>query len=277
MAISKVEDPATGGELTIIKGVVERITFKEAVNDRYGNTHRASVLVDGEWVGNISLKTKEGYDPQVRFNNGNNAKPDWQTLEVGDEARFVVTENPYNGKVYYNGGTSKIKLVKKGAGTPAGKPSGNPSNQSSSKPAQQASQVSYKRDDTQVVAGNARTAAFAFLKGKPYKKVVEVNELVEKFAILSDAKRKEYKAANPSLDDFQVGVSVGQSVVLAAGIAKSFEDVGGIVDEILEQVIPYSVQVVKDVADGKYNEPEPDDYQEPEESFSDDELDGLPF
>lgn len=282
MAISKVENPATGEEITVIKGVVERVMFKEAVNDKFGATHRASVLIDGDWVGNISIKTKEGYDPQIRFNNGNNAKPDWQTLDVGDEVRLVVTENVYNDKVYYNSGTSKIKLVKKGEGAAKA----NPPQQRTPQGSQNAS-GGFKKDNHEVVAGNARTAAFAFLKGVPYENVSDVNDLVQKFARYSDKKRKQYKEEHPELDDFQVGVSVGQAVVLAAPLAKDFDALDVIVDDILGSVIPYSVGVVKGIASGELSEEQPKQQakpaqkakpqpkpveQEPEDDFEDQDL-----
>lgn len=246
-----------------VMGVIEALNFKEIPNgpDQFGNNFRRSMKVNGEWYSFGSCK-------QDKWNVKQGME--FKVLGVGSEVVFPATSREYQGKTYWDakaGSMAILEFVE--ASNEAPKPQGN----SQAKPAQQnassGASTGFKRDDTAVIAGNSRTAAFAFLKGKPYKKIAEVNALVEQFAILSDNKRKAYKAANPSLDDFQVGVSVGQSVVLAAGIAKTFEDVDGIVDEILEQVIPFSVQVVKDVAAGKYNEPEPDDYEGSEEELDD--------
>lgn len=246
--------------------------FSKALDkpDNYENTHRHSLeLEDLGWVAFGSSKQDSFI---VKDDNGK-----WKVLGAGSEVVFKYTENGQ----YKNAKKSDLVVMELVEGTKFEPQKPQQQGNTQAKPAQQnassGSTGGFKRDDSAVIAGNSRTAAFTFLKGKPYKKINEVNSLVEQFALLADAKRKEYKAANPSLDDFQVGVSVGQSVVLAAGIAKTFEDVSSIVDEILEQVIPFSVQVVKDVASGKYNEPEPDDYEEPQQDAFEDDLDSLPF
>lgn len=118
MTIKHVQNPVTNENLTIVEGEVEGVYFKEIDGgaDKYGNTHRGSVKIDGDYVNNINLKVKEGYDPEIRFNAGSRAAPDWQSVHVGDVLKLVVTENEYNGKTYYNGKVSQIVLVSKGAG-----------------------------------------------------------------------------------------------------------------------------------------------------------------
>ena len=234
MAIQTVTNPIDDSEMTMAVGVVQQISFKEIENDRYGNTHRAGIRVDDDWVNNVSLKVKEGREPEIRFNAGNRNSPDWQTLEVGDSVKIVVTPSNYNNKTYYNSGVSKIKLVKKGEGGSKQQASSTPKKTSGG-----------KRNDG-VVAGNARTAAFNFCKGER-KSVSEMKQLISWFVEYSDNKRKEYKAAHPDMDDFEVGVSCGQAVVSAAEIAKTLEEVDGIVNEFLKELIPHSLEAVKNV------------------------------
>lgn len=277
MTIKSVVNPVDDSTITIAEGVVEKITYKDKV-DNFGNTHSAGLLVDGNWI-NIALKTKEGYQPQVRFAKGQPGKQTWETLNEGDTVKIVVKPNEWNGKTYYSTTSSKINVTKKGEGQPA--------QQQRAPQGSQNASSSFKKDNHEVVAGNARTAAFAYLKGIPYENVSDVNDLVQKFARYSDKKRKQYKEEHPELDDFQVGVSVGQAVVLAAPLAKDFDALDVIVDDILGSVIPYSVGIVKGIASGELTEEQPKQQakpaqkakpqpkpveQEPEDDFEDQDL-----
>lgn len=273
MAISKVENPATGEEITVIKGVVERVMFKEAVNDKFGATHKASVLIDSDWVGNISIKTKEGYDPQIRFNNGNNAKPDWQTLEVGDEVRLVVTENEYNGKIYYNSGTSKIKLVKKGTG------SQNQSQQRTPQGSQNASS-SFKKDSIGVLQGHA-------LKGAG---MLVARDIFDKDDILSAAKfyhhitknvKEWYTENSEGLSEYDIGNGAGNAVNTAAQYA-GMEEIESEAIKIL-QLLPKLSEFIKNGNEAVEEEkklvqkPKPQPKPVEQEPDFDDFLDDVPF
>ena len=239
--MSKVENPATGEEITVIKGVVERVMFKEAVNDRFGNTHRASVLIDGDWVGNISIKTKENYEPQVRFNNGNNAKPDWQTLEVGDEVRLVVTENEYNSKIYYNSGTSKIKLVKKGEGTAkAGQQRAPQGSQNAS-----GGFTSLKKDMTGVQVGHAINAAMNLIQGESNINLDYIAKVAKQLHDVSERVKEAYKDVNPNMSEYDVGAAAGQSILTACKLVENVEDVEDMALMLLDQVVPEVTAHVK--------------------------------
>lgn len=274
--MSKVENPATGEEITVIKGIVERVMFKEAVNDKFGATHRASVLIDGDWVGNISIKTKENYEPQIRFNNGNNAKPDWQTLEVGDEVRLVVTENEYNNKIYYNSGTSKIKLVKKGEGTAkAGQQRAPQGSQNAS-----GSSTSFKKDSIGVLQGHA-------LKGGG---MLVARDIFDKDDILSAAKfyhhitknvKEWYTENSEGLSEYDIGNGAGNAVNTAAQYA-GMDEIESEAIKIL-QLLPKLSEFIKNGNEAVKEEKKPAQKPKPqpkpveqelEEEF-DDEM--LPF
>lgn len=279
--MSKVENPATGEEITVIKGVVERVMFKEAVNDRFGATHKASVLIDGDWVGNISIKTKENYEPQIRFNNGNNAKPDWQTLEVGDEVRLVVTENVYNDKVYYNSGTSKIKLVKKGEGTAKAKAGQQRAPQGSQNSS--GSSTSFKKDFSGIQTGHAINAAMNLLheSNRNFSKIVETAKQLHD---VSERVKAEYAKLNPQMSEYDVGAASGQSVLTACKLVDNIDDVEEIALKLLSEVVPEVTAYVKGevkeevvkqekLAQKPKSQPKPVE-QEPD---FDDFLDDVPF
>ena len=233
MAIQTVTNPVDGSEVTLAKGVIEKIIYREKTN-QFGQTHQASCLIEGDWI-NVSLKTKEGREPGIRTNLSKNpSKPDWVDVNEGDEVNVVVKVNEWNGKNYYNTTPTKFNILKKGEGGSKQQASSTPKKVSGG-----------KRNDG-VVAGNARTAAFNFCKGER-KSVNEMKQLISWFVEYSDNKRKEYKAAHPDMDDFEVGVSCGQAVVSAAEIAKTLDEVDGIVNEFLNELIPHSLEAVKNV------------------------------
>lgn len=249
--ISEVEDPTTGDTIHVAKGKIERLLFKEIDGgaDRFGNTHKASIAIGGEWINQISIKVNEGFEPQLRINAGTRQSPDWVNIEQGDDVRITVTPNEYNGKTYYNSQVSKIKLVKKGDG-------GKQQTSQQSLGNQGAAKAPYtKKDNTQVVAGNARTAAFELHRFDEVFDVEAINATIAELVVYSDNKRKEYASSNPDLDDFQVGVSVGQAVVLAAQTVESVEELDAVVNVILDEIIPFSVEQVKSVSAEKPKAP----------------------
>lgn len=96
-----------------VKGVIEQISFKELENDRYENTHRASLKIDGEWYGFGGVKDK-GYGPNIAVKDG----ASWHRLAVGDTIQFFTKSREYNGKTYYDK-DGQCKLVGKGDGETA--------------------------------------------------------------------------------------------------------------------------------------------------------------
>lgn len=236
--IIRTEDPATGEEIVIVKGVVEAIKIDEIQNDRYGNTHRASIKVGDTWVGMINLRTKEGFEPSVRINTGNRASPNWQQLDQGDEVRVVVKENEYNGRIYYNSGVSKITLVKKGEG--GGK------EQSSRGP--QKSSTAFKRDNSGVVAGNGFNAAKALLSGQEHSNE-EFIETAIKLVDIGQELREELKKERPDLDEYSIGAQSGMALIAACEWTDDMEEVKDLAKEILSDILPAITEHVKSVQD----------------------------
>lgn len=281
MAIVRTTNPVDDSEIVLVKGVIQQINFKEIENDKFGNTHRASVRIDDDWINNISLKVKEGFDPEIRINTGSRVAPKWENIGVGDDVRIVVTESEYNSKTYYNSGTSKITLISKGQGvqqTPVKSQGASSSN------------TYAKKDDTPIVAGNARTAAAAWLSRFDG---VDFKEMITFFAEVSHKARIAVKGDNPDMSDFEVGVATGQGTVIAAQLCEQQEDVYDFIIDFVNDVVPYSVDVVKGLtapkqepatkktvakktATKKEATPEPvDDSEIPDSAF--DDMDSLPF
>lgn len=233
MAIKVVEDQINGGTVTMVEGVIQQISFRELENDRFQNTHRAGIKIDDVWVNNINIKTKEGFEPSLRINAGDRSSPNWVNIEQGDEVRIIVKPNEWNGKTYYNAGVSGIRLIKKGSGTPQ---------QSNSTNSGAGTKTTLKkRDNTGVVAGNARTASanWAARFGG------DIEDYLEMFVGLADAWRKQYAEDNSDLDDFEVGVTVGQAVLAASQLAEE-KDFDVFIAHYLGTVVPKSISLVKD-------------------------------
>lgn len=234
MAIERAENPATGEEIVVVKGIVEKVFIKEIPGgtDKFGNTHRASILVGEDWVNNVNLKTREGYDPQVRFNNGTKNDPDWVTLDQGDAVRIVVTESPWtdkdgNDRVSLNSGVSKIKLVKKGSG-------GNKTTSSSSNGGQK--QSFQKKDMSGVQTGHAINVAINVISS--LDDVGKIINYAKKAHDLTTSLMKEYAEKNPSLSDYDVGAMVGQSVLSASHYTDTVAEIEPLARQTLDEIVP---------------------------------------
>lgn len=228
MALEVLKDPRDGSEFTMISGVVDQIFIKEIANgaDKYGNTHRAGVRIGDHWVNNVNIKTKEGNEPQVRFNAGTQAEPNWTTLEVGDDVRMEVNPNEWNGKISYNGAVSKIILVKKGAG-------------GGSKPqAPQGGQVAQqKRDFTGVEVGHAINAALNFMENVDFENTRDIVDVAKQFHDLTVKMKDAHAKANPKMSDYDVGASVGHAILNASKLAGDMESVEAFAQKILDEVV----------------------------------------
>lgn len=288
MALEVLKDPRDGSEFTMISGVVDQIFIKEIANgaDKYGNTHRAGVRIGDHWVNNVNIKTKEGNEPQVRFNAGTQADPKWTTLEVGDDVRMEVNPNEWNGKISYNGAVSKIVLVKKGAG-------------GGSKPqAPQGGQVAQqKRDFTGVEVGHAINAALNFMENVDFSKPEDIVEVAKKFHTLTVQMKKAHADANPKMTDYDVGASVGHAVLNASKLSADFESVeeiakailNGVVDPVFDFVRAGSKEVEKPKTAAKTakktaakktvqtKQPDPDPTPDDDYNPTDDDDDSIPF
>jgi hypothetical protein len=287
MAIKTVTNPVDDSEMTLVEGVIEQLSVKELANDKFDNTHKFGIRIGDDWVNNVNVKTKEGIQPQIRINTGSKVSPKWESVDVGDTVRIIVTPSEYNGKTYYNSATSKIKLLEKGQGAPA-------QAQRAPQTSQGGSSNTYaKKDDTPIVAGNARTAAAAWMSRFDG---VEMKEAIKFFAEVSHKARLAVKEANPSMSDFEVGVATGQATVIAAQLCDDLDEVFDFIIEFVNDIVPFSVDVVKSLNAPKQEVKAPvkkvaakkatakkeatpeqvDDVYIPDSAF-DDDPDGVPF
>lgn len=236
MTVERVENPADGSEITIVKGVVDQIFFKAIENDKYQNTHRASVRIGEDWVNNINIKTKEGFDPQVRFNNGTQGKPDWQALEVGDNVRLVVNESEANGKTYYNGAVSKIKLIKKGSSVKTKSTEGGGVVKETYKP----------RDNSGVETGHALNGALNLVRNGVVER--DSDEIVSSAQIVHNITvelKKEYAKMNPQMSEYDIGAMVGHAVLNATRDVNDVAEIEQNSRFLLDHVVPLVSAFVK--------------------------------
>lgn len=232
MAIQTVTNPIDDSEMTMAVGIVQQISFKEIENDRFGNTHRAGIRVDDDWVNNVSLKVKEGRLPEIRFNAGNRNNPDWQTLEVGDSVKIVVNPSTYNNKTYYNSGVSKIKLVKKGEGQPQ----------------QQQSSGGQKKsfgggDKPGISVGHALNGAMIFYKDNPPSEE-DLVKVAHKVHDVTVEVKKWYKENNPKMNEYDVGAASGNAVLNALKLGVALDELEQKAKDFLVNVVPQVMSYV---------------------------------
>ena len=234
MTIKKVINPLNDEPTYIAEGVVDKITYREKAT-QFGHTHQAGIAIDGDWI-NIALTVKDGYQPQVRFPKGLPGKQTYHNLDEGDTVKIIVKANEYNGKTYYSTTSSKINVLEKGDGGGSQNAPQKPQNGS------QGYVANKPKDDTGIVAGNARTAAAAWIGRNPDE---DFKASIRFFAEVSNKARKQVKENNSALSEFEVGVAVGQATVIAAQLCDSLNDVYDYIIEFVEDIVPYSVDVVK--------------------------------
>lgn len=228
--IKKATDPVNG-DYFYIEGKILQMSFKEIDPDQFGNTHRVGVRIGETWVNNISLKTKEGQEPQLRINAGTRNEPNWTQIEQGDTVLIVVKPNEWKGKTYYNAGVSGIRLKSKGSG---GSNSSNGSG-GGNRPARSGS-----KDNTGVVAGNARTAAANWQS----RFNGNMDDYLEMFVGLGSKWRDVYAQENTELSEFEVGVTVGQAVLAASQLSEE-ESFDVFMANYLSVTVPKSLELVK--------------------------------
>ena len=288
MAIEVTKDPRTRKEITIVSGVVEGVFFNElkevksyaGKNGPWTPTHSVNLVVDGTRIG-LGLTDKD----KLRSKD---VDGEYQDVVKGVEVSVEITQvGEYNGKPQYNSQSSKVLVLDtSGAQAPQ---------QYTAKPqaSQGGSSNTYaKKDDTPIVAGNARTAAAAWLSRFDG---VDFKEMIVFFAGVSHKARLAVKESNPSMSDFEVGVAVGQGTVIAAQLCDGLEEVFDFIMEFVNDVVPYSVDAVKALNAPKQETPAKktaakkatskkeatpapvDDADIPDSAFDDDDSDLIPF
>lgn len=230
MAIEQITDPRTRKPVTFITGKIEGVYFNELKNIKtytsgkapWTPTHSVNLVVDGTRVG-LGITEKDAI-------NSKDVDDQYHALARGMEVSVEVSEvSEYNGQTQYNSKASFITVLDV-SGVVADSPAGG------------AAKAPYKkRDNKGVVAGNARTAATNWA-GR-FEGGIE--DYLELFANLADDKRKSYAAGNSNLDDFEVGVTVGQAVIAASQLSEDENGLGEFVEHYLNTVVPNSLTIIE--------------------------------
>lgn len=238
MAVKEIEDVINDKIVYLAEGVVEQISFKEIAGgaDRFGNTHRAGVKVGDDWINNINIKVKDGFDPQVRFNTGTRDNPEYQTLEVGDKVKITVEPSEYNGKTYYNSGVSKIRLVKKGSGVAT-----------KTTPSGGTVKEAYKpKDMSGVHVGHAVNGGLNISRNADEMDTVKVIDNSKSIHSITVKLKEVYAKKNPDMSDYDVGAAVGHAVLNATRDLDNVDDVEEYALWLLEDVVPEISKFVKE-------------------------------
>ena len=239
MAITRAIDPVTDKEIVMISGPVERIIIKEAErtakNLEYGVTHIASLFLSGVWINYISLGIKEGREANIAINQGTKDSPKWVQIQETDEVKVIVTEKVVGDKVYYSAKRTGIKLLKKNA-TP-----GQQSQQSTSA-SNTGSYQAKPRNDSGIQLGHSVNGAMNFLITWGVEASNEnIISYGKKVHGATEKLKKEHKAANPDMSDYDASASVGNAILNACklvGTESDFEQgVYEIAKDLLENVV----------------------------------------
>lgn len=210
--ITTVTNPVDDSEVTLATGLVKRILFKDAsaAQKKYDTTHNASIILaaqgeDDVFV-NLSLKIKEGQEPQIRYAEGKKGSETWHTLNAGDEVKIQMKDvNKVGDKTYYQSSVSRIKVTKRGENT------GSQNNVPKSAPGQSSFK---KRDMTGMETGHALNGALELIRGgSSNEDAFELSKLVHEITV--ELKAEVAKEKGVDISDYDIGASVGHAVLNA--------------------------------------------------------------
>ena len=243
MPIETTKDPRNPRkEITVASGVVSAIYFNEIPADKrkdYGKdgkswipTHRINLVVDGAKIG-LGMTDKDKL--RVKDVDGN-----YQDVVKGAEISVTVTRgDDYKGVPQYNAYSSDVLVL-----TPAPQEAAQESGGSAPKT---------KADPTEIVAGNARNAAAILVRRFGF----DFNEAISYVAQVGHNAKVEYAATDSKLTSFQVGVSVGEALKVAAELATDAAAMPDYITAYLAEQVPHSLQSVRALPkDSEYVTPE---------------------
>lgn len=238
MAIENIVDPRTRKNITLITGKIEGMYFNELKEIKtytsgkapWTPTHSINIVVDGTRIG-MGLSDKQEI-------NSKDVEGKYHKLARGMEVSVEVSQiTQWQGKDQYNSKASLITVIDI---SEAEAPSTGNANAGGNK-------TFKKRDNKGVIAGNARTAATNWAA----KEGGSIEQYLGTFAKLAHDKRASYAASNTNLDDFEVGVTVGQAVIAASQLAKGVSSLDAFVDHYLNTVVPDSLTIIENLQAGR--------------------------
>jgi len=242
MTVKTVTNPVDNTEVTLIEGVIQRIMYKEAKPNQYGTTHNASLLIDGDYINFISMKVREGREPQLQKVSGVAPNLTWEDINEGDTVRVVVKVGEYQGKPQYTSGTSKITILSKGtgaSGTGSSKPAANTSVQ---KPAATGANKKVYGDIKDITDG---VATVSDEKAGDVKVLLADHESEVKvggrMTAVVDAKGVivsgfKFYPAKATKDDLGIKVGNSFSVALEAGFVTASKDIVEALPELVAKI-----------------------------------------
>jgi hypothetical protein len=212
------------------QGKVKRVFAKALPEpDKFQNLFRLSLQLDDDsWVGfgggkreTFTIKEGKGY----------------YDVKVGDSI-FLKYED--DGK-YKNAKKSDLTVIEK---SPEQESHPQPNRTANQSVQQQGQKSGGKKDTTGVEAGNVRTCAFNFFKGKlPDQKTIEGTMVF--FAALAKKVKENFTNKHQELTEYEIGQTVGQSLAVAAMYVKDLQEVEDFVNNYLDNVVPFSIKAVK--------------------------------
>jgi len=234
MSIVTIVNERTDEEETLAKGTVKAVYFNEIKADQrkdYGKdgkswipTHRVTIVIDDDKISAGMYVQEEGKDLVLRAKD---KEGNYQNVTKGAVVTVEVQKGkPYKGVDQYSCFPNKILVreVSKEVPTQAG----------SQAPAR-------KSDPTELIAGNARNTAAILVR----RFGVDFNEAITYASQVSHNAKIEYAATDSKMTEYQVGVSVGEAVKIAAELATDMSSIPDYITAYLSDQVPHSLEVVK--------------------------------
>lgn len=256
--ITTVTNPVDDSEVTLATGKVKRILYKEATpaQKKYDTTHNASIILEASGEDdvfvNLSLKIKEGQEPQIRYAEGKKGSETWHTLNMGDEVKIQMKDvNVVKDKTYYQTSLSRIKVTKRAEGS-----------QAASKGAgAQSQQISYKkRDTTGMETGHAVNGALELKRSGVKGDVFDLSKIVHEATVTLKKEVAEQKGVD--VTDYDLGASVGHAILNAC---RDFSGKSADTEQLIvaaKEVLAVAEQVTDFIKNGGVTEPKEEKKEE---------------
>lgn len=248
MTVQTVINPIDNSEVTMIEGVIQRIIYKEAKPNQYGTTHNASLLIDGDYINFISMKVKEGREPQLQKVSGTAPNLKWEDINEGDHVKVVVKVGEYQGKPQYTSGTSKINIIAKGDGAAKQPAATRPTGTAGGSKASGKKVFGEIKDITDGVATVADESGDVKVTLGYKDKEVQVGGRLT--AVINDKGEivSGFKAYGAKVAKDDLGIKVGNSftVALEAGFVTSADNIAEVLPDLVGEIDAVREQVAKD-------------------------------
>jgi hypothetical protein len=230
--------------MATIRGKVTKV-FSQALAkpDKYENTHKHALQLDGKEVWYNFNNNK--HDSFIVEEEGK-----WQVLGVGSEVKFTYEDNGD----FKNANKKSLVIIDfvKGEKYGVKQASGDDNRTRQQTIDESKKDGTWKKDDSGMSTGHAFNGAMNFftVNGKKFtdEKVIELAQQIHDITV---SLKKWYAIENPTMNDYNVGNAVGNSVLNACRTVSDADDIEQQAKSNLLNIVPHILNYVKNGAKGE--------------------------